>query len=358
MKEKKEIVNVESATNNGLTLGVNNGTVYNGMNYTEIRALCLDLIRDEIAKTKLVAQIEAERRDNELISKIFEKLGQAQISEKTIKNAFEEPAMQFDFIEAEKAYIKYGSTELCDILSNIIVDRISEKDHSLLQIALGEAIKTVPLLLPTQMATLSLAFLMYHTINIIVNNHITFANYLKKTIIPVFKSGTSKKDSEFQHLSYTRCATVSAFTNSLSSLISHNYGGLFSNGFDINNIPNADSGESLITKYSNLFIKCLNDNTKYQIDAINIEALNKALQQIEISSSEKSKIINLYNNHIMSDDQIKQKTITLCPDMEELFKYWNSSSIANLNLTSVGIVIGGFFASAKTHEKYNLKIWI
>lgn len=358
MKEKKEIVNVESATNNGLTLGVNNGTVYNGMNYTEIRALCLDLIKDEIAKAKLVAKVEAERRDNELISKIFEKLGQAQIPEQIIKNAFEEPAMQFDFIEAEKAYIKYGSTELCDILSNIIVDRISEKDHSLLQIALGEAIKTVPLLLPTQMATLSLRFLMCHTINNNVNSHIAFANYLRNTIVPIFESGTSKKESEFQHLSYTRCAEISAFTNSLSDIISGTYGGLFSKGFDKNNIPNTNEGDSFLTKYPNLFIMCLNDNTKYQINAINIEALNKALLQIDISSSEKSKIVNLYNNHRMTDEQIKQKTITLCPDMEELFKYWNSSSIANLNLTSVGIVIGGFFASAKTHEKYNLKIWI
>lgn len=357
MKERKEI-NVESTTNNGLSLGVNNGTIYNGMNYTEIRALCLDLIKDEISKAKLVAQVEAERRDNELISKIFEKLGQAQIPEQTIKNAFEEPAMQFDFIEAEKAYIKYGGTELCDILSDIIADRINEKDHSLLQIALGEAIKTVPLLLPTQMATLSLAFLMYHTINNKVNSHITFANYLRTTIIPIFASGTSKKDSEFQHLSYTRCATVSAFTNSLSNIISNTYGGLFSNGFDKNNIPNTIEGDSFLTKYPNLFIMCLNDNTKYQINAINIEALNKALQQINISSSEKSEIINLYNNHKMNDEQIKQKTIMLCPDMEDLFKYWNSTSIANLNLTSVGIVIGGFFASAKTRENYNLKIWI
>lgn len=358
MKKSNESIHMENTTNNGLSLGINNGTIFNGMNYTEIRALCLDLIKDEIAKTKLIAQAEAEKRDNQLISKIFEKLGQKQIPEQTIKSAFEEPAMQFDFIEAEKAYIKYGSSELCNILSEIIVDRINEKEHSLLQIALGEAIKTAPLLLPTQMATLSLRFLMCHTINNSVNSHITFANYLRNTIIPIFESGPSKKQSEFQHLSYTRCATISEFSDSLSGIISQTYGGLFSNGFDKNNIPNSDNEDSLIIKYPNLFIKCLNNDTKYQINAINIDALNKTLQQINISSSEKSKIESLYKNYKMNDDQIKQKTIMLCPSMEEMFEYWHSSSIAKLSLTSVGIVIGGCFASTKTHKKYDLKIWI
>lgn len=358
MKEQKEIVNIEGTTNNGLTLGVNNGTIYNGMNYTEIRTLCLDLIKDEIAKTKLVAQIEAERRDNELISKIFEKLGQAQISEQTVKSAFEEPAMQIDFIEAEKAYIKYGNTELGDILSDIIANRVSEKDHSLLQIALGEAIKTAPLLLPTQMATLSLRFLLCHTFYSGINNHINFVKYLRGTILPIFNYGLCTKHPEFQHLSYTRCAEISVLKNSLSDIISEYYGGLFSNGFDKNSVQNTDDGNSLFVKYPNLFITCLNDRTKYQINTINIEELKKTLQHLKISSSDNSKIISLYSSHLMTAEQIKQKTIELCSDMEALFNYWDSSTINKLNLTSVGIIIAGFFANSKTDINLDIKIWI
>ena len=43
---------VESDSNQGVLIGTNNGLIINGMNYTEVRSLCLDLIRDELEKTK------------------------------------------------------------------------------------------------------------------------------------------------------------------------------------------------------------------------------------------------------------------------------------------------------------------
>ena len=60
----------------------------------------------------------------------------------------------------------------------------------------------------------------------------------------------------------------------------------------------------------------------------------------------------------MTPDQAKKKIIELCPEFEEIFDYWEDTSIKSLNLSSVGIVIGAFFASNKTNEHFDLKIWI
>ena len=336
----------------------NNGKIHNGMDYNEVKSLCLDIIEDALAKTKGAAQIEAQKRYNQFVSKILEKLGQAKIPGKSIVSAFESPAMQLDFIEAGKAYIKYATPELCDILSSIIVDRINDKERTLLQIVLSEAMKSVTLLLPTQMATLSLRFVLCHTYNTGVLSHSALVEYLRRSIMPLLRSGVIERDSEFQHLSYTGCATVSESGYSLSDVLFNRYGGLFSNGFHLSNIPNADNEKSIFNKAPNMFMKCLNNDTKYQINAINIKELNEKLEQLNLSPRDKSQFENLYNNYKMTSDQIEQKVIELCPEMEEVFEYWDSSSIKSLDLSSVGIAIGAYYASYRIQKSFDLRIWI
>ena len=350
--------NVDVNQNLGVATSVNNGVIINGMNYTEVKALCLDLIKDEINKTKAEALIEAQKRDSDLIMATFEKLGQAGFSAGHVREAFNEPAMQIDFIEAEKSYIKYGTEELKNILSEILAKRISNVDHSLLQISLGEAIKTAPLLLPSQMATLALFFVVCHTRNFHVISHSTFAEYLQNYIIPIFQSGLSSKQSEFQHLSYARCATMSIASSSLVSILVDKYGGLFAKGFDLSSIPNSETGEPLHEKYPSLFLVCLNDSAKYQVNAINKEALDTTMDKLHCMDEDKTKIKKLYSDYLMNASQAEKKIIELCPEMDEVIKYWNTCSIKHLNLSSVGIVIGALYASSKINTSFDLNIWI
>jgi len=358
IENKIKNLTVESDTNQGVLIGTNNGLIINGMNYTDVRALCLDLIRDEIEKNKQSALIEAKKRDDELMLKFFEELSKIGITEDMLKKALEEPAMQIDLIEAEKSYIKYGNQELKNILSDILTKRVSENQHTLLQIALGESIKTVPLLLPSQMATLALCFLLRHTKNFLINNHVALTNYLTKNILPIYRNGVSKKESEFQHLSYTRCATISISSVSLINIFLNVYTGLFVNGFDLSDVPNSNDGTPLNAKYPSFFIRCLSNSEKYQINAMDEETLDDRFIQTKMPDYDQRLIKNLFNNNKMTPEQAKKKIIELCPEFEEIFEYWDGTSIKNLNLSSVGIVIGAFFASNKTNQHFDLNIWI
>lgn len=357
MSKTKDNVNQQVEENNGNIIATNNGVVYYGMNYTDVRSLCLDLIDEEINKAKQVALVEAKKRDNELVSQILEECANANIKPNDIMNAFEEPALQLDFIEAEKAYIKYGTAELKDLLSNLIMKRIKEPNHNLLQIALGEAIKTSPLLLPSQINCLGLKFVLNHTQNLTVNSLISFSKYLNKYVIPIYEQGVSEDESEFQHLSYTRCATISLASNSLEYVFLNTYTGLFFKGFDEQSLALIDEEKPNIL-YPSLFTSCLNDNKKLQINAINKESLNKSFEQLKVKDSHKKYILDLFNSHQMNEQEVKNKVIEIAPKMKEIFKYWQDSLVSRLTLSSVGIIIGAFAAENITSEIFDLSIWI
>ena len=350
-------VDVKADDNAGVVIGANNGVVINGMSYTDVRNLCLDLIRDELSKTKDVALDEAKKRDNELVYKLFTMLSHVGIDGDMLKKSFEQPSMQMDFVEAEKTYIKYGTPELCDIISELLVKRIQENEHSLLQISLGESIKTVGLLLPTQIATLSLRFLLCHTRYNLMGNQQALIRYLEEKVIPIFQSGVSVKESEFQHLTYTRCGTISISSISLIKPFLSSYKGLFARGFEEKDIPLVNN-EPINQKFPKLFVRCINDSNKLQINAIDDETLKRLIDELKIDTVIAEKLKQLFDNYTMSAEQAQNKIIELCPQMEEIFEYWEKTPIKNLNLSSVGIVIGALFAASKTNEKFDLNIWI
>lgn len=111
-------------------------------------------------------------------------------------------------------------------------------------------------------------------------------------------------------------------------------------------------------EYPTLFIPCINNSTKLQINAINDERLNKQLENFKINNEDKEKILSLMKSNQMEEKEIKAKIIELCPEMKEIIDYWDETNISNLNLSSVGIIIGALTASKTTSLNYDLHIWI
>ncbi|MCQ4936718.1 MULTISPECIES: LPO_1073/Vpar_1526 family protein [Anaerotignum] len=60
----------------------------------------------------------------------------------------------------------------------------------------------------------------------------------------------------------------------------------------------------------------------------------------------------------MSGEEIKNKVIELLPPVKEVFEIWNNSSLKNLTLTTVGIVIGATYSKQIVGKEYDLNIWI
>lgn len=321
-----------------------------GLSYNDTKALCFDLIRAELSIYKDEALKIALERDERLLSSIVDKLAKEQISNDTVLEEFKNPDLQYTYVNAQKSFIRTGTDELEDVLSELLFQRIKENKRTLLQLALNESINIVPMLLPEQLGILSLCFLLRYTRDNRILSYDSLKEYLNNQIIP-HTQHELKKSSLYQHIEYARCGQVSINTINLEDIFLANYKGLFFKGLLYEEI------EELNIKYPSLFVRCLNDNNLWQINAID-ESVVKEKVSIISNEEDKDKISNLFNQNIMSHQEIKDMIVKQVPLSTKLFDVWQESGLKNLTLTSVGIVIGAMYAKQVSGTKFSLDIWI
>lgn len=343
---------VEAANNSGLIM------INQGLNYADTKALCLDVVQDELNKYKAEAFVEAKKRNDELFHRVITKLDGLKMTDEQALEEFKNPSMQFDYIEAQKAYIKAGTPELASVLSDILVKRVNESSRTLLQIALGESIQVAPKLLKSQMGTLALVFNLTHTMRPSINTHEALAKHLRNTILPVFNSGVSQKQSEFQHLNFSGCSQYAAVSKKLPEKLRSAYTGLFMKGFTEEELVKKSNGVNLKEIYPSLFTRCLNCKEKLQLNAMSEEVLNSSMNTHGASAEHQAILIKLFKDNRMNDDETQGVIVSLVPEMKDVFEYWKYSGIALLFLTSVGIVIGAQYSKLVNGQDYDLSIWI
>ena len=365
MKLSTDIFNRSaSVENNGANYGVevanNSGSIVvcQGMGYADTKALCLELVRDELSKYKATALVEAEKRNNELFEQIMLRVNKLQMTDAQALSEFQNPSMQYDYYEAQKAYIKAGTPELLSILSDILVKRINESTRTLLQIALGESIQIAPKLIKSQMATLALVFMLRYSFKKNINSYASFSDYLREEVLPVYEDGVSEKESEFQHLDFTGCSQTSVLQTALPELIRLNYPGLFMKGFQKEEIPNSASGMNLLDVYPQLFITSLGDDTKWQLSTMTESNLSDLMDRNNVVKADKQILTELFKENQMSNKEVEDTVIKIVSEMKNVFDYWERSNVSRLTLTSVGIIIGAQYYKQITNQEYNLSLWI
>lgn len=352
---------VENAGQNyGIEAGNNSGVIINnhGLTYSDTKALCYDIVSEELSKYKNEAHDEAEKRYNELFGLLVEKLNKNNMSDGDTLSEFKKPAMQYDYFEAQKSYIKAGAPEMAEVLSNVLLERISETERTLLQIALGEAIHVAPKLIKSQMATLALFFVVNHTKKLSINNHEKFSLYLKQVVLKLFQHGVSRKLSEFQHLNSCGCGQISAFQVGLIGDFRDAYSGIFMKGYLKDKMPNSENGQPMYMQYPKLFITCLNDKEKIQINSMSEDSLEEMLETYKVLPNDRLVLKKMYKENLMNVQEVKELVLKLVPEMQEVIDYWENSQISHLSLTSVGIIIGAQYSSLVTQQRYDLHIWI
>ena len=334
-----------------------------GLSYTDVTSLCKDLIHSEFSTYKASALQTAIEREEKLRNSIFEKLAKEKVTNENILEEFKNPDLQFSYVNAQKAFIRVGTSELENVLSELLLKRIKENSRTLLQLVLNESLNIVPMLLPEQLNILSLCFMLKYTQSKTIKNLDSLKKYLSATILPHVVSDL-KKESLYQHIEYARCGQVGLLEIKLETILGQTYRGLFLKG-----LPLAEIAE-LKSKYPNLFLPCLNNQDLWQVGVLNQQFLEKVLNEtnkdglpkelaeINTNDDDNKKIMHLFNKNVMNDEEIKNKVIELLPSVTEAFALWNNSDLNKLTLTSVGIVIGATYSKQISGEEYDLSIWI
>jgi len=350
MLSKNQKQNVTDGST-AIQAGGNITVTKSGLTYTEVREAALDVFRSNFYKLAGVAKEIARVRAEEILEAFLLKL------QNEYPAGFEksnDPDFQYELFTIQKEYARNGDKELGDLLVDLLVDRSKQEHRNILQIVLNESLNTAPKLTENQLAALAVIFLFKYTQNFSIRNHELLGKYLDMHVFP-FVSKVVKNDACYQHLEFSGCGSIGLGQRSLEEILGKTYQGQFLKGFDEKEVT--DMGVS-IGLDPRLFIPCLNDPLKFQVNANSKKLLEETFDKHAIVPDDRIKISSLFDFGKMNNTEIKEKCIEIRPYMAELFETWSESAMKHFMLTSVGIAIGHANIKRLVGEFADLSIWI
>lgn len=325
--------------------------VYGGISYNDVKDAALDVFEANFYRLAGLAKQTAEHRAEEVTEKLLERLQREHPEGFAQAN---DPGFQHALFTVQKEHARTGDDNLGDLLVDLLVDRTRHPQRDIMQIVLDESLNTAPKLTEGQLAVLSVVFLFKYTQNQGIGNHLMLAAQLDRLLAP-FAAQVLKNAACYQHLEFTGCGAAGLGGISLEAALGTTYQGLFLKGFDSSEI--ATRGIT-IGLDDHLFIKCLNDPTKFQVRTNSHETLEKLFIQASVPADDQPKIKALFDENKMAEAEIRAKCIELRGYMAHVFDVWSDSSMKNFTLTSVGIAIAHANIKRIAGEFANLAIWI
>jgi hypothetical protein len=327
-------------------------TVVNvGVTASEARQIALDVAKSTFYELTGTAKETASIRVEDITEQVIKKL-ETDFPE-GLQRA-KDPDFQYALYTVQKEYARHGDKDLGDLLVDLLVDRSKQDQRDILQIVLNESLATAPKLTDTHLAALAVIFLFRHTQNLRIGNHQMFGDYLDKHLLP-FIPKLSKNHAGYQHLQFSGCGSIGFGGNSLEDILGTVYQGQFLKGFDQSEITNRAVTVGVDFRF---FIPCLNDATKWQVNANSKESLEKDLDAQGVSPEDRLKILALFDLGKMSEPEIKEKLISIRSYMAEVLEIWSNSPMQTFTLTSVGMAIGHANIKRLIGEFASLAIWI
>lgn len=327
-------------------------TVVNfGVSSAEARQIALDVAKSTFYELAGAAKETASVRVEEITEKVIKKLEEDFPAGLQKAN---DPDFQYALYTVQKEYARNGDKDLGDLLVDLLIDRSKQDQRDILQIVLNESLATAPKLTDTHLAALAVVFLFKYTQNVRIGNHEMLGEYLDKYLLP-FVSKLSKNETGYQHLEFSGCGSMGVGGNTLEGIFDALYQGQFLKGFDHSEFANFKIIDKVL---SDFFIPCLNDATKFQVNANNKAQLLKSLDAQKLSSEDHAKILQLFDFGKMSEPEIKEKLIAIRPYMANVFDIWTNSPMMTFKLTSVGMAIGHANIKRLTGEFASLANWI
>lgn len=323
----------------------------NGLSYSEVRDVALDVFSSNFYQLVGPAMETANARAQEITENFLKKL-QQEYPEGFNKG--QDPDFQHALFTVQREYARNGDKDLGDLLVDLLVDRSKQEQRDILQIVLNESLSTAPKLTEVQLSVLAVIFLFRYTQNQGIGNHEMLGQYLDMHVSP-FAEKLVKNSSCYQHLEFTGCGSIQLVEIKLEQVLEQTYQGQFLKGFDQSEIANRGIA---IGSDERFFIPCLNDPTKLQVRANNRVLLQTNLDAHAVVPEEQEKILGLFEHEKMSHAEIREKCVAIRPYMEKVFETWSASPMKSFTLTSVGMAIGHANVKRLVGEFASLSIWI
>lgn len=321
-----------------------------GLSYKDVKELCLDLITDKLDSYKEEASIEAKKREEKLRNDFIDELEKNKID----LNEFKNPSMQLCYIDAQKGYISYGDDTSEKILLELLKDRISESDKSILQISLNEAVKVAPLLMKKHLNTLSLLFFIKEMSIMGIRTRDELIDFIKDVVLKFTKDSSLTK-VDYEHLEYNKCITkIEIFKSDIFEIMRSKYKYYFLKEI---------SYDDFQQKYSQL-TKYIGSLAFFNVDSDNMLRFKEvdsflSYNELDIISSDDREMFNkMLKDLTMSDEEFERTILDnndlLCP----LFYTWKEDLMSSCSLTTIGKVLAMINIKIELKIPVDMSIWI
>lgn len=324
------------------------GNVSYGLDYSAARQVALDVFEANFyrlaGQAREIASERAEKITEDFLCKLIKDYPAGIEQSK-------DPDFQHGLFTMQKEYARCGDEDLGALLVSLMVERAKNPSRSLSQIVLNESIEVVPKLTPQQISTLSLVFAFRYKRFGGVGNLQSFYTALRECVNR-YKDGVLTKMAGLQHLQYTGCGSIAAVESQLGELFLKVYTGFFFAGFD----DQVLFGLNGVYVGHPIIIGCINDSTKYQINALNDEVLEQQIAKYSLEGSAEG-LRALYLRYRFDVGRVKDVVIENVPEMKVVFDAW-SKMMGYLTLTSVGMAIAHAHMTALEGPFADVSLWL
>lgn len=309
--------------------------VQNGMSYSEVKEVALDVYRNEEAKnfskeSALITQQRVEELVDSYLTVIFGEIPH-------LVERLKKPSMQYSLFNAEKGYALDETQTTKDYYIEMLKSRLKAKDRSVLQIGLDEAIKSVEKITKDQMDCLTFMFLIYK-FPYNLNNIDNLTRYCK-FLCDFYHESFENQFNVISLRSVNACTSLDGAKSyiPIQEWLNKAAPGMFYKGQNNDEII-ADLQIESLDIIKPLLIKSVWDNDKLQINALNFDTLNKMIGKYSLEEM-RDKIVNMFNKRIMTQDEIKEKLINLDSRMDKVLYFWENNDLKYSRLTPSGLII-------------------
>jgi hypothetical protein len=323
--------------------------IQTGLTYREAKEVALDVFKENFLTLKAHAAEVAAKRAEELVEKFIDEVK----DKPELLNAVQEPSMQAALYSAQKSYAISGDEDLADMLVDILVERAGRNDHRLRRIVLDESLEVAAKLTAKQLDLLTIVFLFKFAKFLSVTSLETLKKTFEISVKP-FTHSLPPSTSDFQHLEYCNCGTLSVAAISLEDVFWRNYHGLFCKGFTEEEFENTVGP---VRDFDAFIGPCFLDKSKLRILALDGERLKEELVKRGYPDETVNNLHNFFYKTIQSGAEVAEYFRQIDSFMPRLFDSW-TNGMDGLTLTTVGIALAHANFRRRTGQSLDLSIWI
>lgn len=266
----------QNVGSSGLALQAARDIHYHGPSVTEIKELC-ELFLEKNFPILRQEAIQAAQQQVKDFSAVLEKTLIKNSADLMIEK-FREPDVQAAINDAVQACARKGAKASPDLLSNLIVERISKQSSDYKDIVLNEAIQVIPRLTPNQISFIAF----HHFCTSISVGGLTNTAQLEdfgRKVLAITENGIKLSDSQKKHIEYTGALTISALSRG------DIYDMLAADAYKYLNFENGAQFKAALTYSAPSFNKLLAAYETEQISNISLTSVGQAIALAHLSNA-------------------------------------------------------------------------